>query len=66
MEVNTLYLVNKSSHTTASACGILTFFKELVIWSRLLPKLCIDELHVINYIKATRVLTLNRQLCANE
>ena len=34
--------------------------------SRLLSKICIDKLHVINDIKASRVLTLNKQLCANE
>ena len=28
--------------------------------NRLLPKLCIDELHVIDDLKATRVLTLKR------
>ena len=62
MEVNILCLVNKSSQKTEAVDGIVI----LVMWSRLLPKLCTNELSVINGIKATRILTLNRQLFANE
>ena len=62
MEVNILCLVNKSSQKTKAVDGIVI----LVMWSRLLPKLCTNELRVINGIKATRILTLNRQLFANE
>ena len=55
MEVNILSLVNKSSQTTKAVGRIVK-----------LPKLCIDELHVTNNIKATCILKLNRQICANE
>ena len=44
---------------TEAVGGIVTFFNELM-WCRLLPKLCIDELHVVNDIKATCVFTLNQ------
>ena len=66
MEINILCLVNKSSQTTEAVGGIVTFFKEEVLWIRLLSKLYIDKFRVINDIKVTRILTLNRQLCANK